>query len=513
MTFQRKLLLGVSGMVLPALLVGAEAIRSNALERHALEALGTSLGRNRTYAELETAMFNQSEVIWRYLSGMEPGARKEFGLSGEVVDYWFDRWKSELPPGQESLAEPVHQIQREFVLVGDSVFALTDRGDRAGAYRLAAAELRGRLQPALTALNRQIYRRTRETSVQAAFTRVEQIVDAERRTLFAILLLTLVLGLLSAWAMARSLVRPINRLRQAMAVVGGGDLEHPIRTEARDEIGDLARAFAGMTASLRQSQTELLRLNTELAGKVSQLERTQAQLVQSEKLASIGEMAAAVAHGLRNPLASLRASAQFVRRHPGSPAAAEQLEAIIAEVDRLDRRVTHLLAFARPAPFHPLPERLGLLLDSVRPAFQERLRAQSVDLVSELPADLPEVQVDPMKLEQVLVELISNALDAMPSGGRLRVTAGQEATDGTPGIAVEVQDTGRGIPPEILPEVGQPFFTTRPEGTGLGLATARRFVEQHGGRLRLSSVPGTGTTVHIWLPLVSTFGARAGITA
>jgi len=504
MTFQRKLLLGVSGMVLPALLVGAEAIRSNALERHALEALGTSLGRNRSYAELETAMFNQSEVIWRHLTGLDPDARKEFELSGQVVMYWFDRWRAELGPGQDQLAESVLQIQNQFTAIGDSVLRLTGAGHREQAYRLAAVELRSRIQPALTALNRQIYRRTRETSVQAAFGRVEEVVDSERRILVAIVVATLVLGLSLAWAMARSLVRPINDLRGAIAVVGSGDLDHPVHITAQDEIGDLARAFAGMTESLRQSRTEMLRLNQELGAKVAQLEQAQSQLVQSEKLASIGEMAAGVAHGLRNPLASLRASAQLVLRHPGSPAAGEQLQAILDEVDRLDRRITHLLTFSRPAPFRPGLERVDAVVQEVLPAFAERLRLQHVSLAVELDHDLPEIPVDPMKLEQALVELIGNALDAMPDGGRLTLSAAPAVGgEHQPGLGFTVADTGRGIPPETLREVGQPFFTTRPEGTGLGLATARRFIEQHGGRLTLESQVGVGTTVRIWLPLTA----------
>lgn len=500
MNFQRKLLLGVSGMVLPALLVGAEAIRSNALEQNALEALGTSLGRNRTYAELETAMFNQSEVVWRYLTGMDPSARRDFELSGEVVHYWFDRWKAELPAGQERLAQSVLDIQHQFERVADSVFTLTDSGRRDVAYRLAVTELRNRVQPALTTLNRQIYRQQRETSVQAAFGRVEAIVETERRILVGILIATLVLGLASAWLMARSLVRPINQLRGAMAVVGGGDLDHPIEAGADDEIGDLASAFAGMTTRLRESRAEMVRLNQELGAKVAQLETTQSQLVQSEKLASLGEMAAGVAHGLRNPLSSLRASAQLVLRHPNSPAAGEQLRAIIDEVDRLDRRITHLLTFSRPAPFRPAPAKVEPLLHEVLPSVSDRMRQQGVTLAAAFDPGLPEVPVDQMRLEQALLELIGNALDAMPGGGTLRIAGAPARRDGRPGIEIVIADSGRGIPPETLREVGRPFFTTRPEGTGLGLATARRFVEQHGGQLDLESQVGTGTTVRLWLP-------------
>jgi CHASE3 domain sensor protein len=110
-TFQHKLLLGFSLMVLPALLVGAQAIRSNVLERRALQALGQSMARTRTYAELETAMFDQSEVIWRYLTGMDPTAKNEFRLNRQVVEYWQQRWAAELRPEERELADDVRGIQ------------------------------------------------------------------------------------------------------------------------------------------------------------------------------------------------------------------------------------------------------------------------------------------------------------------------------------------------------------------------------------------------------------------
>lgn len=504
MTFQRKLLLGVSLMVLPALLIGVEAIRSNALEQRALETLGDRLGRSRTYAELETAMFNQTEVVWRYLTGLDPGARREYQLAGEVVQYWYDRWRAELAPDEAPLAEQVWGIQQQFTRMSDSVFGLADRGDRALAYRTAQLELRTRLQPALTALNRQVYRRTRETSVSGAFAGVAAIVRTEQRALIAIFLVAVVAGLGAAWLMARSLARPINELRAAMAVVAQGNLEHPIEARSADEIGELARSFAQMTASLRQSRADMVGLTEQLQAKVAQLERTQAQLVQSEKLASIGEMSAAVAHGLKNPLASLRASAQLVLRHPQSPAAPEQLAAIIAEVDRLDRRITHLLAFSRPSPFRPQPERLAALVGQALPAFAERARSQGVQVDLQVPDDLPDIAADAVKLEQTLVELISNAFDAMPDGGHLTLAAAAApGPDGRPGVGLRLSDTGRGIAAEALPQVGQPFFTTRPEGTGLGVATARRFVEQHGGTLGIESARGRGTTVTVWLPVTA----------
>ncbi|HEX2645962.1 MAG TPA: ATP-binding protein, partial [Candidatus Dormibacteraeota bacterium] len=225
-------------------------------------------------------------------------------------------------------------------------------------------------------------------------------------------------------------------------------------------------------------------------------------------LASIGQLAAAVAHGLRNPLASLRAAAQLARHRVEAPAAREPLDAIVEQVDRLDQRIAHLLQFSRPAPFHPLRERVETLIDAALAGFSELLPRRRVELSVDTRASLPDVQVDPMRLEQALTELVSNALDAMPDGGRLQVVTRAEAEDGSArDVTIEITDTGQGIPAEILPNLCEPFFTTRPEGTGLGLAIAKRYIEEAGGRLDITSVVGRGTTVRIRLPAVAASGA------
>src|SRR5437016_7143757 len=173
-----------------------------------------------------------------------------------------------------------------------------------------------------------------------------------------------------------------------MAVVGAGDWDHAIVPRSSDEIGELARSFARMTEQLRQSR---------------------AQLVQSEKLASIGQMAAAVAHGLRNPLASLRAAAQLAQHRVDAPAAREQLDAIIEQVDRLDVRIAHLLQFSRPAPFHPLRESARTLVEGALSGFSDLLRQRQVELTLTFADPLPEIRVDPMRLEQALTEKIGRA--------------------------------------------------------------------------------------------------------
>ena len=475
------MLLGFSLMVLPALLIGAEAIRSNALERRALEALGQSMARTRTYAELETAMFDQSDIIWRYLTGMDPTAKKEFHLAGEVVDYWQQRWRAELRPEEAGLADGVRGIQQQIQAEAETVFRLFDSGQREVAYNTAQRELKARLFPALTQMNREIYRRARESSVRGAYSRLEEILANQERVLLIIVVLSLAGGLLGSWLISRSLARPIHELTAAMSVVGSGHLDHPITARSRDEIGDLARAFGRMTENLQQSRSAL---------------------VQAEKLASIGEMSAAVAHGLRNPLASLRAAAQLVRNHPEAPSAREHLDAIVEEVDRLDRRISHLLSFSRPAPFRAMQESVPHLIQGLLPTFAQPLRERGVELQLDLPADLPDVRVDPMQLEQALVEVVSNALDAMPTGGRLRISGSCRENGAQPdAVIIEIADTGPGIPENVLPNICEPFFTTRQEGTGLGLAIAKRYVEQNRGRLEILSQPGM-TKVRVHLPAV-----------
>jgi signal transduction histidine kinase len=151
-------------------------------------------------------------------------------------------------------------------------------------------------------------------------------------------------------------------------------------------------------------------------------------------------------------------------------------------------------------------ERLPQLVEGVLPSFTELLRERQIQLRVNLPAELPEVRVDPMQLEQAIVEIVSNAIDAMPDGGTLTVS-GREERAGAGGrgreVLVEIRDTGRGIAPEVISQVCEPFFTTRAEGTGLGLAIAKRYVEQNGGELALESRVGEGTAVRLQLPALA----------
>src|SRR5438046_6923469 len=196
-------------MVLPTLLVGIQAIRTNALERGTLETLGQRLARSRTYADVEDAMFNQTQVIWRYPGG-DLTAKQEFPLTVQVVDFRFDRWTADLPPDEVKLADGVRRIEADIKTVAARVFRLHDAGHRDQAALIARRELLERLQPTLASVNREIYRQARELSVQGAVTQMQAIVEAKRRVLWGTGLLALGAGLLAAWLPARALRRPLR---------------------------------------------------------------------------------------------------------------------------------------------------------------------------------------------------------------------------------------------------------------------------------------------------------------
>ncbi|MFN2433693.1 MAG: sensor histidine kinase [Gemmatimonadota bacterium] len=515
MTFQRKLFLGFCLMTVPVALIGAEALRSNREERLALEALGGSMARSRTFAELETAMFSQSEAIWQALSGLKPRPRDDFETIEAAIAYWQRRWEAGLAPDEMELAGRIDEIHGRMRSVGERVFRMLEEGRREEAYQLAQRELAGQILPELTRTNREIYGATRERSVRRTYARLEEVLAGERRALFLIVAFSLLVGVAVSMLISRSLARPLQALQLAMADAGRGRWDRSVDLRSRDEVGDLARAFAAMSDSLRRSHEALAGLNADLEAKIEQLERAQAQLIQSEKLASIGEMSAAVAHGLRNPLASLRAAAQLaLHRMRETPSARAPLQDIVTEVDRLDRRIGHLLSFSKPAPFRPRPERLSQIVAELLPSFAPRFAESRVRVETDVPEDLPDVRVDPIQLEQALVEVLSNALDAMPEGGRLSIRGQHEARDGGAGLVrLEIADSGGGIPESVLPSVCEPFFTTRAEGTGLGLAIARRYVAQNGGELRIESRPATGTTVRLEFPATEAAPTSAGSPA
>lgn len=267
------------------------------------------------------------------------------------------------------------------------------------------------------------------------------------------------------------------------------------------------RYFTGIIRDItdrKRSEEQLRRSKGELERTLSELQAATQQLWQSAKLASVGELAASIAHELNNPLATITLRLESLLANTSLDAAARQSLSIVQqESDRMASLVANLLQFTRSSPEQEssvdLLEELERSLELLRHLFRKHEVQVDVDIDSSLPI----VYADRQKLRQVFLNLLSNASDAMPRGGRLRLRAGRATLSDRPAVEISFSDTGGGIPPEHLGKVMDPFFTTKEEGkgTGLGLAICRRIVvQEHSGNLLIDSVVGQGTTVRVVLP-------------
>jgi len=235
----------------------------------------------------------------------------------------------------------------------------------------------------------------------------------------------------------------------------------------------------------------------------------QSELVASQRMAAVGEMAAAVAHGIGNPLSSIRAAAQVALLDAFSASeadangkAAANLRSIMEQVDRVQKRMQGLLNFAKPMEPHPAPVEINALLGDIVQTLQPRFAESAVKPVLELGGNLPEIYVDANQAEQIFMSLITNALEATPKEGTVTIRTSIENTNGlSSNIVVCVEDTGDGIPVHNRQKIFEPFFTTKSYGTGIGLPLARKFVERNGGTIWVAdSLSGGGAKIYVRFP-------------
>ncbi|WP_048646348.1 sensor histidine kinase [Nitratireductor soli] len=343
--------------------------------------------------------------------------------------------------------------------------------------------------------------------------------QAKYTTLITIALAFLAITALSVpiflrWA--RSIFKPLERMAGTIADVEGGDLG--ARTGISgvdDEIGRVAQHLDHLLEQLQERDRQLRAWNEELNARVEertrelrlanrQLEATTKQLIMSEKLAAIGEITAGVAHEINNPIAVMQGNLEVVRQVMGERAdeAKTEFRLLDEQIHRIGQIVTKLLQFAKPEEYAGFVERhapADVIADSL-PLVQHLLnkaeiRVERDDRASRL------VLMNRTELQQVLVNLIVNAIHAMPDGGTLRLATADRDMDGEAGLVIEVTDTGIGMSAELLRKVFDPFFTTkRQDGTGLGLSISQTLVSRQGGKIAAASEPGKGTVFTIWLP-------------
>jgi signal transduction histidine kinase len=338
--------------------------------------------------------------------------------------------------------------------------------------------------------------------LQYPLTEVQQTVAAAQQLILLYMaldaLLIIVLGLFIS---TRFIVRPVEAISAATERVASGDLETSIVADASNELGDLARNFERMVIRLRENRDALNRQVSELADSKAALERTQDELVRSEKLATVGGLAAGIAHEIGNPLAAVIGLLEFVQDRDGMAASDvdDLLGRVDREVERISNIINDLLDYARvgndvQSPFdvrHPLETAIQLC------THHPKTRSLGVTLTNEGSAI---VVGSESRLVQVVLNLLLNAGDACP-GGEVRVSFKAECRDAGFGVRISVIDDGPGISEVALGQLFEPFFTTKGpgKGTGLGLAMSQRIVEQMRGEIWAENV-SQGAAFYVWLP-------------
>ncbi len=286
--------------------------------------------------------------------------------------------------------------------------------------------------------------------------------------------------------LASAIQRPVVELQEQIERVGDGDLTASVSFAKRnDEIGDLGRNFNRMVEQLRESRAE-----------IEHLHRT--QMSRAEHFATLGELATGLAHEIRNPLAGIAGVIEIVGRDlPATSPAKAVVKEVRQEITQINKILSDLLETARPRPPEMRSSDLNTTVEHAVMLARQPVLSKPIKIEFTPAANLPEVEHDSDQIHQVLINLLLNAEQAIEISGVVRVAVTEEGD----AAVVTVSDTGRGISADQLPNIFRPFYTTKGNGTGLGLSLARRIVEAHHGRIEVTSSPGQGTTFSITLPV------------
>ena len=331
-------------------------------------------------------------------------------------------------------------------------------------------------------------------------------------------------GIGVSYFIASGVVKPVEYLVKITDKVASGDLSQKVEISSKDEIGLLASRFNQMTKGLKQLMDEkegamielkdlnkkLSSINVELVQRNEQLKDTQEQLVRTEKLAAVGTLASGVSHELRNPLSSIKNAVFLLKRKLSRKVMPDIDEKVLQfldimdkEIDRSTRIINDLLGFTRVAK----PTRIR---SDIRIVINEALSrveiAENIKLSKDLQSDLPMVTIDANQIGQVLINLIENACQVMTDGGELQISTRKSEVF----VDIEIADTGCGIPEKDVKKIFDPLFTTKPKGTGMGLAICHGIIDKHKGIIEVKSQEGKGTNMIIKLPLEDEDARRTG---
>jgi len=301
-----------------------------------------------------------------------------------------------------------------------------------------------------------------------------------------------VVGLIIIFIITSKMTKPIERLTVAARRIEEGQLQYRVKINRDDEIGSLATAFDQMAERLLQREKEL--------------KDSQAVLRRADRLSSLGLLTAGLAHEIRNPLVAIRTFTQLLPERYEDAEFREGFQGLaLKEVDRICGLINDLLSFARPSKPNVAPENVNDVVDNIARILESQAKEKNVEVVREFGDDLPRVWIDREQMKQVFMNLILNAIQAMKDGGSIvistRLSAKNDVELIREYVQVEIRDTGVGIPKENLEQIFDPFFTSKDEGSGLGLAVSHQIVQEHGGFVTVESTVGKGTSFFVHVPV------------
>lgn len=461
------------------------------------ERLSEVIQRNATYSMLH----NERDSLHHMISDManEHGIVRVRIINAEGrISFSSDPWEvGELADGQGIAPAGVQERFRTYRLAnGERVLGVANPIENSPQCSSAQCHAHPPDQRVLGFLDTNISLQTADAS----------LAESTRQVLFFTFLAVVAIASLSAVFVWRVVHDPLAALKAGTERLGSGELGYQVEVGQAGELADVAHAFNIMSRQLSEAHEEINAWTRTLEARVEQktreLSSAQEEMLRVERMASIGKLAAVVAHEINNPLAGILTYAKLLkRRFAGKDDELySTLDLMESESRRCGEIVKNLMTFARKTSLNYEESDLNEVISRCVRLVQHKLELANIGLQRELAADLPKVWCDAGQIEQVVLALVLNAIDAMPNGGNLTLRTRRK---GDSQVQLEVRDDGVGMPANVLANLYEPFFTTkeRGRGLGLGLAISRSIIDRHEGTIEATSAPGKGTTFTVTLPI------------